>query len=86
MGCEVKRGYDGRELDVHRFDSHSAAVRYLTTGRGYTFERHETWGDTSGIAFFAGPTSNFRAALREDIKDGSSIWIAYFWDKDSPHG
>lgn len=78
MGCEVQKAYDGREIDVHRFDDKQNADAYLLNARGYRFERHEPWGCTAGIDFYAGPTPNLRASLREQ----RGTWTVYFWNTD----
>jgi hypothetical protein len=73
---------DGQEVEVHKFDTREAAKQFLTN-RLYRFDRHETWGLTSGIDLYyspnytgLGPFHRFRASLRE--KD--SGWSVAFWD------
>src|SRR4051812_24591705 len=81
MGCEVKKLDDGQEVEVHIFDTKEKAVHYLTVSRGYTFDRHETWGMTSGFDFYQGPISSptARAALREKRIDNRDVWSVAFW-------
>lgn len=79
MGCKVEYGYDGRELQVHAFDSHSDAVQYLTAARPYTFVRHQTNSDDAGIAFFQGRDPMAKASLTQSRH---GYWLAMFWRVD----
>lgn len=76
MGCMIEKGHNGDDLEVHAFDSKEAATRYVTTGRGYTFDRHEPWGFTPGLDFYQGPEPKQRACVRLH-KD---YWRVIFWE------
>lgn len=79
MGCLVEKLDDGQEVEVHVFDTKLTATHYLTVSRGYTFDRHETWGFTSGIDFYQGPKPTLRASLREKTEAGRTLWSVAFW-------
>jgi hypothetical protein len=91
MGCEVQKTDTGVEVDVHRFDTKEAAEHYLTVGRRYTYDRHETWGLTSGIDFYQGPNPGLRASLREKFERGPISatpwhgWSVAFWYDRTRH-
>lgn len=77
MGCLVEKTDTGVEVDVHIFNTWADAVHFLREHKGYSFDKHESWGMTSGFDFFQGPLVNQRAALRE--KDG--YYRVAFWEK-----
>ncbi len=85
MGCTVEKTDTGVEIDVHVFDTKLAATHYLMVGRRYKYERHETWGFTSGIDFYQGPNPEERASLREKTSSHfgnpckKTIWSVAFW-------
>lgn len=85
MGCLVEKTDTGVEVEIHRFDTRDLAAHYLTVSRGYTFDRHEPWGVSSGIDFYRGRSPHFRASLREKTADGwktdsdRKFWSVAFW-------
>lgn len=79
MGCLVEMTDTGQQVDVHRFVGKEAAFDYVQKARGYTFERYEPWGVTSGIWIFQGSEKQQRAAIREKTVDGKPVWQGTFW-------
>ena len=87
MACAVEKTDTGVEIEVHQFDTRESAVLYLNSRR-YTYERHETWGMTSGIDFYQGRKAGERASLREKpvsaryelSSPGRMIWSVAFWN------
>ena len=75
MGCAVEKLDDGREIDIHMFDSKIAAIKYLVNER-YRYDRHEPWAFTSGLDFYDGPPrSHHKASVREK----SGYWQVAIW-------
>lgn len=50
--------------EVKVFPDKQTAALYLTEELGYTYDRHETWGFTSGFDLYDGPEEGQKAALR----------------------
>jgi hypothetical protein len=77
MGAKIEVTDTGQEIEVHAMHNRVAAIHYMTVQRGYRFDRHETWGFTSGFDFYQGPKPEQRGCIRERANG----WYCIFWNQ-----